>query len=196
MDQTVGVIVVHGWAATWQNQQCGCAPSEDSDQPGHPPSLIRVFTVRMKKAWVLSYPLSAQRRLIRLGGCPSWSESSLGAHSFCCFCHVVAHLIFNKVGKVEGHRFFSILYQVRNNNSVFLYWKINRVIVHILGLVMRKQDLCDLGQLTLKPASSCSKAHQRLNFRLTKAIICKSDCALIIRLGRCTGWSSSPLLFT
>ena len=22
-----------------------CAPSEDSDQPGHPPSLIRVFTV-------------------------------------------------------------------------------------------------------------------------------------------------------
>ena len=36
--------------------------SEDSDQPGHPPSLIRVFTVRMKKPWVLSYPLSAQRR--------------------------------------------------------------------------------------------------------------------------------------
>ena len=29
----------------------------------HPPSLIRVFAVRMKKAWVLSYPLSAQRRL-------------------------------------------------------------------------------------------------------------------------------------
>ena len=23
-----------------------CAPSEDSDQPGHPPSLIRVFAVR------------------------------------------------------------------------------------------------------------------------------------------------------
>ena len=41
-----------------------CAPSEDSDQPGHPPSLIRGFAVRMKKDWVLnSYPLSAQRRL-------------------------------------------------------------------------------------------------------------------------------------
>ena len=36
-----------------------CAPSEDSDQP----SLIRVFVVRMKKAWVLSYILSRQRRL-------------------------------------------------------------------------------------------------------------------------------------
>ena len=50
-------------ATTWQNQQNECAPSEDSDQPGHPPSLIRVFTVRMKKPWVLSYPLSAQQRL-------------------------------------------------------------------------------------------------------------------------------------
>ena len=36
-----------------------CASSEDSDQPGHPPSLIRVFAVCMKKPWVLSYPLSA-----------------------------------------------------------------------------------------------------------------------------------------
>ena len=38
-----------------KNQQSECAPSKDSDQPGHPPSLIRVFAVRMKKAWVLSY---------------------------------------------------------------------------------------------------------------------------------------------
>ena len=34
------------WAASWQKQQTDCAPSEDSDQPGHPPSLIRVFVVR------------------------------------------------------------------------------------------------------------------------------------------------------
>ena len=51
------------WAASWQNQQNACAPSEDSDQPGHPPSLIRVFAVRMKKAQALSYPMSAQQRL-------------------------------------------------------------------------------------------------------------------------------------
>ena len=79
------------WATTWQNQQNGCASTEDSDQPGHPLSLIRVFAVRMKKPWVLSYPLSPLRRL--------WSdwadESSLGAHSFCPFCHVVAHFIFS-----------------------------------------------------------------------------------------------------
>ena len=44
-----------------------------------PPSLIRVFAVCMKKHWVLSYPLSPQRSLIRLDGCPGWSESLLGA---------------------------------------------------------------------------------------------------------------------
>ena len=83
--------------ATWQNQQNGCAPSKDSDQPGHSPSLIRVFAVRMKKHQVLSYALSTQRRLIRLDGCPGWSESSLGAHSFCWFCHVVAHMYILKL---------------------------------------------------------------------------------------------------
>ena len=51
------------WAASWQNQQSECAPSEDSDQPEHPPSLIRIFAVCTKEAWTLSYSLSAQRRL-------------------------------------------------------------------------------------------------------------------------------------
>ena len=57
-----------------------CAPSEDSDQPGHPPSLIRVFAVRIKKALVLSYPMSAQLRS------PGFADaqadlSSLGTHA-------------------------------------------------------------------------------------------------------------------
>ena len=34
-----------------------------------------VFAVRLKNARVLSYPLSTQRRLIRLGECPGWFES-------------------------------------------------------------------------------------------------------------------------
>ena len=43
-----------------KTNKVACVPSEDSDQPGHLPSLIRIFAVRMKKAWVLSYPLSEQ----------------------------------------------------------------------------------------------------------------------------------------
>ena len=58
------------WAATCQNQQSDRAPSADSDQPWHPPSLIRVFAVRMKKAWVLSYPLSASEDFDQTGRMP------------------------------------------------------------------------------------------------------------------------------
>ena len=58
-----------------------CATSEVSDHSGQLPSLISVLAVRMNKAWVLSYPLSTQRRL--------WSDwadaqadlSSLGAQA-------------------------------------------------------------------------------------------------------------------
>ena len=46
-----------------KTNKMACAPSQDSDQPGHPPSLSRVFAVRMKKPWTLSYPLSAHRSL-------------------------------------------------------------------------------------------------------------------------------------
>ena len=41
-----GIMQFVIWAAAWQNQQNDCAPSDDSDQPGHPPSLIRVLAVR------------------------------------------------------------------------------------------------------------------------------------------------------
>ena len=32
------------------------------------------------------------KTLIRLGRCPDWSESSLGAHSLCWFCHFAAQM--------------------------------------------------------------------------------------------------------
>ena len=72
------------WAAIWQNQQSECAPSKDSDQPGHPPSLMRVFTVHMKKPWVLSYPLSAQWRL--------WSDWA-DAQADLSLCRVHSHFV-------------------------------------------------------------------------------------------------------
>ena len=35
-----------------------CAPSKDTDQPGHLLSLIRAFALGMKKPRVLGYPVS------------------------------------------------------------------------------------------------------------------------------------------
>ena len=59
------VYVLCNWIEPHRDKtnKMACAPSEDSDQPGHPPSLIRVFAIRLKKAWILSYPLSTQWRL-------------------------------------------------------------------------------------------------------------------------------------
>ena len=72
------------WAATWQNQQNGCAPSEDSDQSG----LIRVFAVCMKKDWVLSYPLSAPRRLWS-----DWADAHADLSLRSALTHFVAFVI-------------------------------------------------------------------------------------------------------
>ena len=61
------------------------APSEDSDQPGHPPSMIRVFAVRIKKTLVVSYPLSAQQRLsgtLVNGSMAIWSQSKKKTRSW------------------------------------------------------------------------------------------------------------------
>ena len=74
------------WAATWENQQNDCAPSEDSDHP----SLIRVFTVCMKKAWVLSYPLSAQRRLWS-----DWADADAQAELSLHWAHMSFCWVFN-----------------------------------------------------------------------------------------------------
>ena len=92
-----------------------CAPIEDSDQPWHPPSMISVFAVRTKKAWVLSYPLSPQQRLIKLGGCLGWSESSLGTQPFCWFCHEVAQM------HMRNHSVWSELWPWSEASSSSLY---------------------------------------------------------------------------
>ena len=96
------------WAKNWtehdKTNKMTCAPSEDSDQPGHPPSLIRVFTVCMKKAWILNYLLNAQWRL--------WSDwanaqadlSLRWVHrSFCWFCHDETAQLLNASFLVMPH---------------------------------------------------------------------------------------------
>ena len=74
-----------------KTNKVACAPSKDSDQPGHPPSLIRVFAVRMKKVLIVSYPLGAKQRLWS-----DWADAQADlslrwAHMWISwFCHVAA----------------------------------------------------------------------------------------------------------
>ena len=77
---------------------------------------LGIFDVRMKKAWVLSYPLSAQRRLIRLGRYPAWSVfawrtvillvsswgSSFAMLSWCCL-HVRLAQVWTFIIKIKHY---------------------------------------------------------------------------------------------
>ena len=113
-----------------------CAPREDSDQPRHPPSLIRVFAVCMKKPSVLSYPLGAQQRLWSLGGCPGWSKSSLGAQAILlvlsCSCsyqdflgalhwHLATTVVISNL-KSGSFRNTQLICDLKTTNR---YWKMN-----------------------------------------------------------------------
>ena len=71
-----------------QTKKMKCAPSEDSDQPGRPPSLIRVFAVRLKNAWVISYPLSASEDSDQTGRMPRLIWVFAGRT-----CHFVGFLV-------------------------------------------------------------------------------------------------------
>ena len=71
-----------------------CAPSEDSNQPRQPRCLIRIFAVNMKKAWVLSHPLSTQHRLWLDQQNGMWAQRRLKTfEAFCTLCHTFIFLL-------------------------------------------------------------------------------------------------------
>ena len=71
-----------------------CVPSKDSDQPGHLPSLIRVFTVRSMGSEGPKVFSCRQRRLWS-----DWANAQadlslcLVHRSFCWFCRAVAQIL-------------------------------------------------------------------------------------------------------
>ena len=78
------------WAATWwvcaQRKHRSAWTSAQSDQ-----SFRCALSGQFRTQ---AFFMRTMKSLIRLGGCPGWSESSLGAHSFCWFCNVAAQFLF------------------------------------------------------------------------------------------------------
>ena len=108
-------------AASWQNQQNGMcaqrrlrsawasAQSDESIRCPHEESLGPYLPIeRIAKA------------LIRLGGCPGGSESSLGAQSFCWFCHEAAQLPLSRAVWWPPAVMFVIVFL---DHTVFFVWK-------------------------------------------------------------------------
>ena len=65
--------------------------------------------------WVAKLSSCRQRRLIRLDGYPGWSESSLGAQSFCWFCHCVTGW------KKESFKLIHVLFHLQAFYNFRLY---------------------------------------------------------------------------
>ena len=118
-----------------------CAPSKDSGQPGHPSSLIRDFTVLMKKSWVISYPWSAQWRLSS-----DWADAQadLSLHwahrSFCWFCRaavriiVIYHVAPNLQGNLRKEVLLTLKYKLQISSQVqFRHWLHTRNVSKVHG---------------------------------------------------------------
>ena len=80
--QSAKIWIMHIWAASWPKQQNGmCAKrrprtawaSSQSDQS------LRCALSGYLRTW--AFFMQTAKTLIRLGRCPGWSESSLGAHA-------------------------------------------------------------------------------------------------------------------
>ena len=113
------------WVCAHRRLRSVCA-SAQSDQSLL--RLIRVFAVRMKKAWVLSYPLSAQRRLWS-----DWADAQADlslrwAHShFVGFVMSRLKYFFYFITTVDTMTLTSHLFDVKNAKTTLLlndhFWR-------------------------------------------------------------------------
>ena len=107
-----------------------------------------VFAVRPKQQLVLNYPLSAQQRLIRLGGCPGCSESSLGANvillvwswggSKCCFLETkyAAHMYTSSL-----FFFFTFRTDRGSYTSGHFIWSLwNKILASFINFIWNDQE--------------------------------------------------------
>ena len=91
------------WASCWLHPHMSLSMTKTTkwpvrpaktDQPGHRPSLIRVFAVCMKEHWVLSYPLRSKRRF--------WSDWAQAILLVCCAgAHMPSGLPALLIGRVN-----------------------------------------------------------------------------------------------
>ena len=162
------------WAASSQNQQNGmCAQrrltsawtSAQSDQS------LRCPHEESLSPWL---PIErTTKTLIRLSGCPGWSESSLGSQSFGWFCHEAAHIIrFSrrrvfKVFTVYGHDHHS--YKLSFHPAIT--WAPNEIWLRSTQSIQRCLKMLTDGRMTTNGRQQTTNAciYYNLTFEPSKA---------------------------
>ena len=98
-------------AASWQNQQNDCAPSEDLDQPGHLPSLV--FTMHSMGSKDPSFFHVDSEDSDQTGR----TESSLGAHTILLVLSWGGSFSFRLSLECSG--IFFLMYVLSNHYSIY-----------------------------------------------------------------------------
>ena len=96
--------------------------------------------------------MQTAKTLTRLGRCPGWSESSLGAHSFCWFCHVAPHIfIITKTAYFKQCHNFGAIFV---SPLIFLHWEESYKFLHIFcvweGTVNHTLPFTELGAASIQ----------------------------------------------
>ena len=114
-------LSVYIWASTWQNQQCGCAPSEDSDQPGHlsQPALSTAYSLQSMFNYAIlfgGYWISVgdwlQIAIVALPGPFVWHFTFSGCLILFIWCviNIVCSIAFSRIrfGSVQHYFHFAM----------------------------------------------------------------------------------------
>ena len=122
------------WAATWQNQENECAPT--------------VFTVRMKKPWILSYPLNGQQRLWS-----DWADAQADLSVCWEHTHFVGFVMLRLISALHLH----CMSRSFIRDARFGFFEIITVTFQN-SHVMRKPVFGVFDQVRLKPACAATEA--------------------------------------
>ena len=122
---------------------------------------------------------------MRLGACPGRSEVSLGAQSFCWFCHETAQILTNICNTCNATNFVVIcweMYKCKVNENKKMQsnstsgsaqdtkQKTNTITRHHESHVTRKSVFGVSDQVRLKPACSASETSWRLDILVLESI--------------------------
>ena len=116
------IIVTLNWATSWQNQQNGMCAQQKLRSAWVSTQSDRVFPVCMKKAWVLTYPLSARRRF--------WSQLPkliwvFAGHTVILFCHKARASIKGSLGVIYSQKSSSYFQMLMIGSEDFVIMKHN-----------------------------------------------------------------------
>ena len=134
-----------------------------------------------EESWVPKLPIErTAKSLIRLGGCPVWSESSLGAQSFYWCCHEAAHFLLHTILRKRIH--------ITTDCST-TYVKETLLIVLIVPKLREEYQMSMA--CTILQSYHCNR--RALNgYPRTKSFFVQTG-KTSIKLLRCTDWSMIPV---